>query len=102
MLSNLAKLTAIALLALLCTRVAAQEKKARKPMFTVGKETTHVLGPLDKAGRIDYETALNEKLRAGVTPDNNANVLLFQAFGPHPNGGTLPEGFFKWLHYSAT
>ncbi len=77
------------------------EKKARTPAFTVGKETTYVLGPLDKAGRIDYETALNEKLREGVTPDNNAVVLLFKAFGPHPDDAKLPEGFFKWMKVPA-
>ncbi len=79
----------------------AQEKgeqpKKTKPKFTIGKETTYVTGPVDKDGYIDYATALNERLRQGVTPDNNANVLLWKAMGPRPEGGTMPAEFFQWL-----
>ena len=69
----------------------------RKPMFTIGRETTYITGPLDKDGYVDYVTALNERLREGVTPQNNANVLLWKAFGPHPDRVTMPPGYFKWL-----
>src|ERR1700730_3386738 len=65
--------------------------------FTVGSETTFVTEPLDKHGYIDYVTALNERLGKGITPDNNANVLIWQALGPHPEGGTMPEEYFQWL-----
>ena len=79
----------------------AKEKKdppkKRKLGFTVGKDTTYVEGPLDKDGRIDYETALNELLGKGVTPEKNANVLLFKAFGPHPDGAKIPDAFFKLM-----
>jgi hypothetical protein len=78
----------------------AAEKK-RKPGFTISKETTYVTGPIDKDGYVDYETALNEKMRAGVTPENNANVLLVKAFGPHPDDADIPEAFFKWLQIAA-
>src|SRR5687768_14217385 len=65
------------------------EKKA-KPRFTVGKETTHVLGPLDEDGRIDYAAAVNERLGKGVKPETNAVVLLWRAMGPRPTGGEVP------------
>jgi hypothetical protein len=78
---------------------AVQNK--RKLGFTVGKETTYVTGPLNKDGFIDYEAALNERLRQGVTPENNANVLLFKAFGPHPDGSKIPDEFFKWMKIPA-
>ncbi|MBY0457296.1 MAG: hypothetical protein K2V38_08170, partial [Gemmataceae bacterium] len=69
-----------------------------KPKVPVGKETTHVTGPLDKHGYIDYEVALNERLKKGVTPDTNANALLWQAFGPTPEGGRgMPAEYFKQL-----
>lgn len=71
--------------------------KKRRPGFTVGRDTTYLVGPLDKEGYIDYEKALNESLREGVTADNNANVLLFKAFGPHPDGAKVPEAFFAWM-----
>lgn len=71
--------------------------KLPKPPFPHGKETTYVTGPLDADGYIDYVAAVNEHLRQGVTPANNANVLLWRAFGPHPERATMPEEFFTWL-----
>ena len=72
-----------------------QTPKARLPL---GRETTYVVGPLDKEGFIDYEAALNAELSRGITPDQNANVLLIQSFGPAPEGGEgFPPVFFKWL-----
>ncbi len=75
----------------------ATAKNKRKPHFTVGKETTYITEPLDADGYIDYAAALNERLRRGVTPENNANVLLWKAFGPHPEGAKMPAEFFKWM-----
>ncbi len=81
-----------------------QDKKAAtasvpkpKPKFTIGKDTTYVAGPLDKDGFIDYAAALNERLRQGVTPATNANVLIWKAIGPRPEGVPLPADFFQWL-----
>ena len=53
--------------------------------------------PKEKAP--DYEAALNDKLAAGVTPQTNANVLLWKAFGPRPEGGDrdMPAEFFRRL-----
>ncbi len=68
------------------------------PKFPVGKDTTYVTGPLDKEGYIDYEAALNDRLGKGVTPEKNANVLLWKALGPTPQGGRgMPDEFFKRL-----
>jgi hypothetical protein len=53
--------------------------------------------PLDKDGYRDYETALNDKLSTGITPEKNANVLLWKALGPHPEGATMPAEFFNRL-----
>lgn len=70
---------------------------AAKPKITVGKETTRVTGPLDKEGFVDYVTALNERLSKGVTPKNNANVMLWKSFGPKPEGAAMPAAFWKWM-----
>jgi hypothetical protein len=68
------------------------------PKFPVGKETTYVTGPLDMEGYIDYEAALNDRLGKGITPEKNANVLLWKALGPTPEGGQrMPAQFFKRL-----
>ena len=65
--------------------------------FTVSAETTLITDPVDAEGYVDYPTALNQRLSQNVTPERNANVLIWQAFGPHPEGGTMPPAFFKWL-----
>jgi hypothetical protein len=85
----------------LASPAAADEKKP-VPKFPVGKETTYVTGPLDEDGYIDFEAALNERLGKGVTPDKNANVLLWKAMGPKPEGGKgMPPEFFKALGIDA-
>jgi hypothetical protein len=73
------------------------KRKKGKGTFTVGKETTYITGPLDKDGYPDYAAALNERLRQGVTPENNAVVLLWKAMGPRPDGVTMPPEFFALL-----
>lgn len=50
--------------------------------ITVSKETTYFLGPLNADGTVNYIAALNKINSRGVTPDNNAAVLLIKAFGP--------------------
>jgi RNA polymerase sigma factor (sigma-70 family) len=69
--------------------------------FTIGKATTYVTGPLDPDGYVDYETALNERLGKDISPENNANVLLWQAWGPQPTGTAMPPEFFRWLKVPA-
>ncbi|HTU19512.1 MAG TPA: hypothetical protein VMG10_15735 [Gemmataceae bacterium] len=76
---------------------AGSGETKRKPHFTVGKDTTFVTEPLDADGYIDYATALNKRMRKGITPANNANVLIWKALGPHPEGATMSAEFFKWL-----
>jgi hypothetical protein len=68
-----------------------------KPKFTLGKDTTYIVEPLDKDGYIDYETALNERLRGTITPETNAVVPLMQAIGPKPEGRELHADWWKWL-----
>src|SRR4051812_9939304 len=67
-----------------------QEKK-KAP----GKEPTSITGPVDKDGFIDYEAALNDRLGKGITPEKNANVLIWKALGPRPEGGRMHADYFK-------
>jgi hypothetical protein len=70
--------------------------------FTVSPDTTHITGPFDEEGFLDYPTALNQRLSEGVTPEKNANVLLWQALGPKPEGGNgMPPDYFRWLGVAA-
>ena len=63
----------------------------------VSRETTFITGPLRKDGTVDYLAALNQRYSQGVTPDNNAAVLLFQALGPAEILKPHRERFFERL-----
>jgi hypothetical protein len=79
---------------LLFALLAADDKPA--PKFPLGKETTYITEPLDKDGYLDYQAALNDRLGKGITPEKNANVLLWKALGPTPEGGSgMPAEYFK-------
>jgi hypothetical protein len=81
---------------LVCLLLAGEDKPT--PKIPLGKETTHVTGPLDKEGYVDYEAALNERLGKGIIPEKNANVLLWKALGPTPEGGKgMPAEYFRLL-----
>lgn len=82
---------------LLTSLLIAADPKPPEPKLPIGKDTTRVTGPIDKHGYIDYEAALNDILGKGVTPETNANVLLWKAFGPKPEGSNMPEEYFKRL-----
>jgi RNA polymerase sigma factor (sigma-70 family) len=82
------------------TRLATHQGK-RAPSFTVSKETTYITGPLDKNGNVDYETALNERLGKDITPEKNANALLWQALGPKLDGRPVLPEFFRLLKVPA-
>jgi hypothetical protein len=74
------------------------EPKKPQPKLPLGKDTTFFTEPLDKDGYLDYETALNNRLAKGITPEKNANVLLWKALGQKPEGGRgMPPEFFKAL-----
>ena len=76
---------------------APDEPKKPVPKFKLGKDTTFVDGPLDKDGYIDYEAALNERLKGKITPETNAVVLLLKCLGPKPDGKDLHADFYKAL-----
>jgi hypothetical protein len=48
---------------------------------TPGPRTTYITEPTLADGRIDYLTAVENRYGQGATPENNAAVLLLQAFG---------------------
>src|SRR5258708_4011326 len=99
--SFLTILLAVASLASADDKNPADAAKKSKPKFTISKETTYITEPLDKDGYPDYAAALNKRLSKGVTPENNANVLIWKAIGPHPDGVTMPAEFFKLMGMEA-
>jgi hypothetical protein len=68
-----------------------------RPRITLSKATTRVTGPLTKDGYIDYARVINQRLSVGVTAENNANVLIWKAMGPHPEQSNLGPRFFKLM-----
>lgn len=63
---------------------AEKPDKPDKPkvLVTISKETTFITEPLRTDGYVDYVKALNDRNRKGVTPENNAVVLMWKAVGP--------------------
>ena len=51
--------------------------------ITISKETTHILGPVNEDGTVDYIAYLNAKHSEGVTKENNAAIPLIEIFGPN-------------------
>jgi len=52
------------------------------PQITVSKETTYITEPLGLDGLPDFPAYLLERDSKGVTPENNAAVLIWQATWP--------------------
>jgi hypothetical protein len=64
---------------------------------TISRDTTYLVEPLRPDGYVDYRAALNAELSQGVTPENNAVVVLWQVIGP---GSFAPQDrveYFKLL-----
>jgi hypothetical protein len=59
---------------------AERAGKPKRPI-TISKQTTCLVEPLDRDGYVDYLAALNQLDRQGVTPENNAGILLVRAIG---------------------
>jgi hypothetical protein len=65
------------------------------PKIRISPETTVVTGPLRPDGSVDYFAVINERMSEGVTPENNAAVLLVQAIGPGALEGTADEVYYR-------
>jgi hypothetical protein len=48
----------------------------------ISKQTTYITAPLRADGLPDYEQYIRQKMREGITTENNAAVLLVQALWP--------------------
>ena len=60
--------------------LTATGQEAKRP-FTISKETTYFTEPVRTDGTIDYMEALNRRLGAGATKENNAAIPLLEAIG---------------------
>ena len=54
----------------------------RRTPVEVSRETTYLVEPLDKDGLPNYALAIHQNQREGVTPENNAAALMWQAVRP--------------------
>ncbi len=67
-----------------------------EPQITVSRETTYFVEPLDNKGHVDYLAALNRKGSVGVTPGNNAAVLLARTVDPTLIAGDTRDKFHEF------
>lgn len=63
----------------------------------ISRETTFLTEPLGPDGYVDYRAALENAASRGVTPDNNAAVLIWQAVGPSTVVRHHESEYFKLL-----
>ena len=64
-------------------------------IIPVRRDTTYLLGPINKEGGVDYVAALNTMESKGVTASNNALPLLIEAAGPKCFHTKYGDG--KWV-----
>lgn len=67
------------------------------PPIRISKETTYITEPIGADGMVDYFAAIRQTQKEGVTPENNAAVLLWQAIGPWMIDLKDRPAFFKEL-----
>jgi hypothetical protein len=75
----------------------ARRAISRGVYVTISKETTIVTEPLRSDGYVNYLAALNLRASEGVTLDNNAAVLFWQAIGPKKIHSDMRTRFFQML-----
>ncbi len=67
------------------------------PELVISRETTYITEPLTPEGLPDYAAYLNRRLSRGVTPENNAAVLLLEAAGRKIDGSPIDPEIFRLL-----
>lgn len=73
----------------------------RRYDITVSRETTYLLSPLHPDGTVNYVAAINQMYSEGVTPENNAAVLLIRATGPTTICSEVRDAVFRRLGMEA-
>jgi type II secretory pathway pseudopilin PulG len=76
---------------------ARQPPNDQRVKVTISKGTTYITKPLRPDGYPDYIRYFDERLREGVTPDNNATVLLLRSLGRGELSDEPHAEFFKRL-----
>jgi hypothetical protein len=83
------------------TSAARGAEPHRAALFKPARDTTYITGPIKDDGTIDYQSALNDRLRHDVAPGRNANTLLWEALGPQPDGVPLSPALFSLMKMPA-
>src|SRR5687768_13869793 len=78
----------------------ARELRWSVDRLIISPSTTFIDEPLRPDGYPDYVEALNQKMSEGVTPENNATVVLFRAMGPGGIDEDIRAEFFDRLGIS--
>lgn len=96
------RLVVVMTVLLFCIRPAGSECRAADPpraevKYTVSKETTVLTAPVTEDGRVNYTLAVDQLLAADITPEENAIVMLAQAYGPGPIHEPIRESYFQRL-----
>jgi hypothetical protein len=71
----------VGLLILICVGLFLYQLLGPDPAIVVSKETSYITSLLDENGMPDYEAYWMQQASEGVTPENNAAVLIWRALG---------------------
>ena len=74
-----------------------QPANANRFTFEISKETTFVTEPTTESGFVDLAAAINQHFSEGITPETNAAVPIYQAFGRIVDGRELSDRFYELL-----
>ncbi len=85
-------LTLLTVVALLVRHADGDD--STKSRIKIDRETTFLTGPLRTDGTVDYAAGINARMKQGVTPENNACVLLCEAIRPLETWD-MPPDYFK-------
>ena len=66
-------------------------------LITVSKETTYLTEPLDARGFVDYLEAINQRHAAGVTPENNFEIVVRSLYGDASMEANFGREYFRRL-----
>jgi len=92
-----ALLIAAAATPLLAQAPPAAGAKLAAPKLIVARDTTYFTEPLDADGNVDFVAAINRRISAGITPENNAAVPFWRACGPPKIDPTARAEYFRLL-----
>lgn len=76
---------------------APPEQPPTRFEFEISNETTFVTEPKTESGFVDLAAAIDQHFSKGITPETNAAIPIYHAFGRIVHGREMSDRFYKQL-----